>query len=210
MKKIIFLCLIFVNLAYSYTYNDVLLKAQASIFPKIMLLDKRVEDKLIDGKIIYTIVYNKVDYDTALEISKFINENYHGYFDKYIYKINLVEFSKLSKDTEASAIYALNSSEKIDKVANFAKEKGIITFSYDLNNLKKGLLFSLVIEKSTMLYLNKDNLSTLRVNFVDSLLQIVKFVDTNDIKSKMLFNNIGLVEIYAKITSIRYNNIIDN
>ena len=133
MKKIILLFFVFVNLAYGYNYDDVLLKAQASIFPKIMLLDKKLEDKLVDGKIIYTIVYDKNDYKTALEIQNFIDTRYKGRFDKYVYKINLVKFSDLSSETQASAIYALNSDKNIKKVAKFARKKGIVTFSYNID-----------------------------------------------------------------------------
>lgn len=177
MKKTVFLFFIFANLAYGYNYDDLLLKAQASIFPKILLLDKKLENKLVDGKIVYTIAYEKEDYNMALEINKFIDENYKGHFDKHMYKINLVEFSNLSSTTQSSVIYALNSDKNIKKVADFAREKGIIAFSYDIKNLKAGLLFSLMLEKSTILYINKNNLHIQKIDFVDSLLRMVKFID---------------------------------
>ena len=177
MRKVILLFFIFVNLAYGYNYDDLLLKAQASIFPKIMLLDKKIENKLIEGRIIYTIVYEKNDYNTALEITKFIDANYNGHFNGYAYKINLVEFSDLSSMTQASAIYILNSDKDIKKVADIARKKGIIAFSYDVKNLKDGLLFSLMLEKSTVLYMNKENLYIQKIDFVDSLLRMVKFID---------------------------------
>lgn len=164
-------------MAYGYSYNHILLKAQASIFPKILLLDKKLGEKLIDKKIIYTVAYEKDDYHTALEVAKLIKENYNERFDTYSYKINLVEFSDLSYDTKATVIYALNSDTYIQEVAKIAKQNGIITFAYDINNLKNGLLFSLMLEKSTVLYLNKDNLYVNKVEFVDSLLQMVRFID---------------------------------
>jgi len=179
MKKILFLYLTLLSFAFGYNYDELVLKAQASIFPKIILLDKKIEDKLIDGKIIYTIVYDKIDYDTALSIEKFINKNFKGQLDKYDYKINLVDFESFAHDTEASAIYVLNLKEHITKIANIARNKGIISFSYDINNLKKGLMFSLVIEKSTVLYLEKENLYSKKVDFVDALLQMVRFIEKN-------------------------------
>ncbi len=157
-----------------------MLKAQASIFPKILLLDRKIDDKLIDGKIVYTIVYDKSDYSTARHVGEFIDASNKGHFDKYMYKINLVEFSDLSSSTHASVIYALNSDRDIKKVADFAREKGIIAFSYDVKNLKAGLLFSLVLEKSTVLYMNKENLYIQKIDFVDSLLRIVKFIDKDN------------------------------
>ena len=180
MKKIILLLIVLVNFVYGMNYNELLLKTQASIFPKIILLDKKLNEKLVDEKIIYTIIYEKNDYNTAQEIRKFINTKYKGHFDKYVYEINLVEISNLSNKTKATAIYMLNSNKGIEKVANIAKEKGIIAFSYDINNLKQGLLFSLMLEKSTVLYINKENLYIQKVDFIDSLLQIVKFMKANN------------------------------
>jgi hypothetical protein len=165
-----------------------------------MLLDKKLKNKLIDGKIIYTIVYDKSDYLTALEISNFINTKYKGHLDKYTYEINLVDFSDFSQKTEASAIYVLNLGEYVKKVATIAKRKGIISFSYDINNLKKGLMFSLSIEKSTILYLERENLYMQNVDFVDSLLQMVRFIDSNTIDEKFILNNkLGSKQMYAKI-----------
>lgn len=49
-----------------------------------------------------------------------------------------------------------------------------------MDNLKNGFLFSLMLEKSTILYLNKENLYIKKVDFVDSLFQIVRFIDINN------------------------------
>ncbi len=177
MKKIIFLYITLFTLAYGYNYDDLVLKAQASIFPKIILLDKNLKDKLIDGKIVYAIVYDASDYATAVEIRDFIDIEYQGHWGNYAYEIKLIEFSALSNEVQASAIYVLNSYENIAKAAQISKNKGIVAFSYDVNNLKQGLSFSLMLEKSTVLYLNKNDLYTNRADFVDDLLRIVKFID---------------------------------
>ncbi|MFT5659665.1 MAG: hypothetical protein ACI9TV_000287 [Sulfurimonas sp.] len=190
MKKIILLHLALFNLAFAYNYDEVLLKAQASIFPKIMLLDKKLEYKLIDGKIVYTIIYDKSDYFTALDINNFINTKYKGYLDKYAYRINLVEISDFSQRTEASSIYVLHVGKYIKKIATIAKEKGVISFSYDINNLKNGLMFSLSIEKSIVLYLEKRNIPSQDVDFVDSLLQMVRFIDSKTFNEKIIFNDV--------------------
>ena len=194
MKKILFLYLTLVSMAFGFNYDDLVLKAQASIFPKIILLDKKIENKLIDGKIIYTIVYDKTDSLTALSIEKFINKNFQGHLDAYDYKINLVELESFSEKTEASAIYVLNLKDHVENIATLAREKGIISFSYDVNNLKKGLMFSLVIEKSTVLYLKKENLYSEKIDFVDALLQMVRFVDKD----------------YAYEENTQYNNMLDS
>lgn len=200
MKKILFLYLTLINLVFAYNYDDIVLKAQASIFPKILLLDKKIENKLVDNKIVYTIIYDKTDYLTALSIEKFIDKNFNGRLDKYDYKINLVDFRDFSSDTDASAIYVLNLSEKIEKIAEISAKKGIISFSYDINNLKKGLMFSLVIEKSTVLYLEKETLYTEKIEFVDALLQMVQFIEKDHVNRNNIYHNsINKKTFYASL-----------
>jgi len=175
--RILILLLMLTSLVFGYSYKSVLLDAQVSIFPRIILLDKKVQEKLIDDKIVFTIVYEERDYEAALSIVNKIDESYKGKFGEYKYVLNLVKFSDLTKDTKATAFYTLNSSKYIAKVVQVAKEKGIAAFAYDTNNLKHGLLFSLVLEKSTVLYLNKDSLQNNEIDFVNSLYLIVKFID---------------------------------
>ena len=178
MKKIFLFFFLFVCLLHGYTYDDLLLRAQSSIFPKIMILDKKIVNKVINGKIIYTIVYANDDYQKALDIKKYINRSFKGYIGTYAYKVNLIEFSKLSNAIQTSAFYVLKSSkENIYKVANIARKKGVLTFSYDINNLKNGLAFSLVIERSTLLYLNEKHIDITKIDFIDSLLQMIKFIE---------------------------------
>lgn len=163
--------------AFGYNYNNVLLNAQVSIFPRILLLDKAIEKKLVDGKIAFAIVYEDGDDDAAQDIAEKIDESYHGRFNGYEYVVNLVKFNDLSNETNATAFYTLNSPNNIAKVSKIAQEKGIVSFAYNTDNLKEGLLFSLMFEKSTVLYLNKESLLANKIDFVDSLYQIVTFMD---------------------------------
>ena len=175
MKRLLFLFLICGNIAFGYTYNDLLLKAQTAIFPKLLLLDKQLNDKLVNGKIVYTIVYRENDYNKALEVRDLVDAYYKKNLDQYGFEITLVEYSDVSDNMNATAVYALNSDEGIDKLAKLATSKGIITFAYDIAALKDGMLFSMVVEKTTVIYLNKKILQRYNVDFVDSLYQIVRF-----------------------------------
>ena len=182
MIRLFFFFIVFVQSLFGYNYDDLLLKADSSIFPKVMLMDKKIKDKLIDHKIIYTIVYDRRDYGTAIQVKKYIENTFKNNIDGYPYTVDLVTFSHLSFNTKASAFYVLKSSiDNIKKVANIARKKGIISFSYYVNNLKYGLLFSLIIEKRTLLYLNKEELHTNNIDFVAFLLQTVKFIDKKNI-----------------------------
>ncbi len=178
MKIFIFITLLLTNIAYGYSYNELLLKAQSAIFPKILLLDKKLGEKLVDGKIVYLIVYEQSDHDTALNVRRQIQQQFDHKLEQYTFEVKLVKYKDISDDLQATAIYALNSQEHLKSLANIAISKGIVTFSYDIANLENGLLLSLMVEKFTILYLNKNMLQNYQVDFVDSLYQIVRF--TND------------------------------
>lgn len=177
MKKLLLISFILTTSLFGYSYNDLLIKAQSSIFPKILLLDKKLDDKLVDGKIVYTIVCEDNDYHTAEKLRDTMNERYQNRLGDYSFEVNIVPFSKLTAETRTTAVYALNSDTGIDKVTRLAKTSGCMTFAYDIVNLQHGVLLSLMVEKSTVLYLNKKGLQSHNVDFVESLYQIVRFAN---------------------------------
>ncbi len=174
MKKFLLISLLLTSTLFGYTYNDLLIQAQSSIFPKILLLDKKLDEKLVDGKIVYTIVCEENDYRMAEKLRDMMNDAYRNRLGSYDFEVNILLFSNLDADTRTSAIYVLNSDTGVDKVTQLAKSLGFMTFAYDIVNLQHGVLLSLMVEKSTVLYLNKQGLQTHNVDFVNSLYQIVR------------------------------------
>ena len=177
MKKLVLLFFILTASLYGYTYNETLLKAQAAVFPKILLLDKKINNKLINNKIVLIIAYEESDNITATNLQNILLKRYKNTLSNYTFETKTVEFSKISKDTQATAIYALNSQRYIKGLSEISASNGIITFTYDINNLKSGIMFSLVLEKNTALYINKENFKTNKIDFVNSLYEIVKFIN---------------------------------
>jgi hypothetical protein len=177
MKRIVLLFLIFQGIASAYSYNILLFKAQASIFPKILLLDKKLDEKLIDGKIVFTVVYEEHDRFSASEFCEMITSHYGKELGKYPLEIKMVEYSDASAALQSTALYLLDSEKRMEGLASAAMAKGIISFVYNAAYLQKGFLFSLVIEKSTVICLNKVALQHTDVDFVDALYQIVRFTD---------------------------------
>jgi hypothetical protein len=177
MKKAVLFFLIFQGIASAYSYNALLLQAQASIFPKILLLDKKLDEKLINGKIVFTVVYEENDRFSASEVRELIASHYGKELEKYPLEIKMVEYSDASAALQSTAVYLLNSERNMKGLASAAMAKGIISFVYDYADLQKGFLFSLVIEKSTIICLNKEVLQHTDVDFVDALYQIVRFTN---------------------------------
>jgi len=178
MIRVLFFSLLLFESLFGYSYDDLLLRAQSAIYPKIVVLDKKVSSKLVDDKILFTVVYCKEDHESALFVKQYIQNKYKDGVGKYPISVDLVEFSQLSKETGASALYVLYGSKNdIKKAAEIARQKRVISFSYNLENLKYGLLFAAVIEKTTTLYLNKEYKNIKSIELADFLLQSVKFID---------------------------------
>ncbi|DAB27283.1 MAG TPA: hypothetical protein CFH78_08780, partial [Sulfurimonas sp. UBA10385] len=59
MKKFILLFFTLTVTIYGYTYNEMLIKAQIAVFPKILLLDKKINNKLVDNKIVFIIAHEE-------------------------------------------------------------------------------------------------------------------------------------------------------
>jgi len=57
MKILLIILLMSLSL-YSYEYDELLLRAQASMFPKIILLDQEINLKTIDNTVLISIIYN--------------------------------------------------------------------------------------------------------------------------------------------------------
>jgi hypothetical protein len=177
MKRIVLLFLIFQGVASAYSYNVLLLKAQAAIFPKIVLLDKKLNEKLINGKIVFTILYEENDLFAASEVRELMIENYGKMLENHPFEIKMIEYSNVSAQLQSTAVFLLNSERDMRQLASRDMAKEVITFVYDIADLKKGFLFSMVIEKSTVIYLNKEVLQHTDVDFVDALYQIVRITN---------------------------------
>lgn len=177
MLKLILIFFILTATTFGYSYNETLINAQAAVFPKILLLDKKLDKKLVQNKIVFIIAYEEADSVTATNLQTLLVNRYKNSLSNYIFDVRTVEFSKISKDIEATAIYALNSQTNIQNLSKICASKGIITFAYDINNLKDGLMFSLMLEKNTALYINKENFKNSMIDFVSSLYEIVKFIN---------------------------------
>lgn len=174
MRILLFLAL-FYAAAFGYNYNDLLIKVQSEIFPKVLLLDKKLDEKLVNGKVVYAVLYDKLDTKIAQTVHDEVKRKHDSRLGDYDFEIQLVRFDEITDDFDATAVYALNMGENTKKVVDMAISRGMMTFSYDINNLDDGMLLSMMIEKFTVLYVNKNHLKHYPVDFVDSLYQIAVF-----------------------------------
>jgi len=164
---------------FGFNYNPLLLKAQASIFPKLFMLVKEPEKLLIQKDVVFAIIHESEDFESAWQLKNMIEEQYDGRLEGYPFRIDLIEYEKLDDTLQVSAVIALHSEVFIQKLAQLVIKKKIISFVGDVAHLKEGFLFSLNLERSTVIYMNKPMLPRYGVEFSDTLYHVVRFFDEN-------------------------------
>lgn len=172
MKK--FLILLILNITL-FAYDKLVVATQASIYPKIILLDTKFQDKLIDGRVVITIVYQSGNEDEAIDYREFIKAKFGNDIKGRELVVEVVSYAKFNDSIKSTALILLNKdTDKCNKIVDYAIKHNIILFSYDYSLFKHGALFFATIEDKTNIYLNKEKLKNYKINFRDVLYQITK------------------------------------
>lgn len=165
---------------FGYEYDELTLKAQATVFPKLLLLDQDVSKKLVDNHILFSIVYQEGERREAQKVKGFIEQQFHNTLGSYKFKVIVESYEDIQEDIQATAYFILNSVDsQMQKVAQIGIDHHLIVYTYDKNNFQNSVLISLAIKDSTIIYLNKKMLKSYKINFVDALYQIVKLENGN-------------------------------
>ncbi len=175
MIKILFLLTFLQILLFGYEYDELTLKAQATVFPKLLLLDQDVSKKLVDDQIQFSIVYQEGERREAQKVKAFIEKQFGKTLGAYKLNVIIESYEKVQKGEKSTAYYILNSrDDQMQKVAQIGMDHNLIVYTYDKQNFQNSILISLAIKDSTIIYLNKEMLKSYKINFVDALYQIVK------------------------------------
>lgn len=137
-------------------YDSTLLKAHAKLLPKIMLLDKSLDKKLVNGKVKIVVIAESKDMQAASQFRNELFEAYQGKLMQMPIEIEIVDINALDFSKPASAFYILSlGDEKMLKVIKLAKKEGVISFAYNLDALSEGALISVRLEVKTVIYFNR-------------------------------------------------------
>lgn len=173
MKALILFLLI--TSLYGIDYDNLLLRAQSSMYPKILLLDKNIGEKLTDSAIQLSVVYEDEEVDIANAIKNLIEEKYNGKVGKYQLNIKLLHVNNFSEVDTSSAYYFLDlSNNKKESIIAHAVLNNRICFSYDYKDFDKNTLISLFLKEKTYIYLNKSVLSDYNIKFIPIFYNIAK------------------------------------
>ena len=173
MIKRVFSFLFLVSLQlFASQYNSTVLELEAKLYPKIILMNQDIDKNSQQLKIY--IISEKIDFNRAQELQRAI---YSFYPDTIMGKkiiIKIKEFQEVYKKPDA-LIVLYHPQEELQKIAQWANNKKIISLAYDPSYMDKGILASLYIGKSTKPYLNKKMIKKYNFIFNPYLLELSKF-----------------------------------
>ena len=164
--------------AHAFDYDPLLMRAQASIFPKIILLDKDIDSKLENNQIIIEILHAEADKNIALNIKSLIEDQYKNNLGKKPLIIRLNEFESFNPEAPATAYFILKGSSNIHiKITSHAASMKRLVFSYDYKDFESNTLISILMKEKTYIYLNKSAIHDYDIKFLPLFYKIVKVIE---------------------------------
>ena len=172
--RLFLLLFITVNLM-AFSIDPLLLKAQASIFPKILLLDKDINTKLIDNTLLLNIIHTDNEAKSAQQLKSMIENEYKSNLGELGFTIRLTNIKQFNQKDVASAYYMFDaSSREMQKVITYASKVHRICFGYNYKDFDSNILLSLFVKEKTYIYLNKAALINYDIKFIPIFYKIVK------------------------------------
>jgi len=158
--------------------DPLLLKAQASIFPKIMLLDNDISIKTTDKKLVFSIIHTDSERKIAQKLKELIDNEYANKLGELNLETRLSNIKDFDGKEDAAAYYIFDaSSAKMKDVVSHAELTHRICFGYNYKDFDKNVLVSLFLKEKTYIYLNKSALQEYQIKFTPIFYRIAKVVE---------------------------------
>lgn len=159
------------------TYDPLLLRAQASIFPKIILLDQDLNKKSPNEEIVISIVSTSLDLRAAQQLQKLIKDKYGNSLGDKRLAVDVTTFEHFNQISLATAYIILQGSEPlIEKIVSHASSHERIVFSYSYSDFVYKSLISLHVKEKTYVYLNKSAIKLYGIKFLPVFYKITKII----------------------------------
>lgn len=172
--RLFVLFLFSVNLIFAST-DILLLKAQATIFPKIIMLDKDIQWKCNDNKLVLAIVHTKQESDDAEKLRSMIDAQYKNKLGAFSFEVRLIDIDQFNVNEEVSAYYIFDASlPSMKNVISHAIDKKCICFGYSYKDFSNNILISLFVKEKTYIYLNRSALHEYKIKFIPIFYKISK------------------------------------
>lgn len=143
-----------------------------------MALDTQALSHNPSGKATLAIVYDDNRKINAKKIADEINNNHNGHIGILPFVAIPVSVDELVIRRDIAFAYLIDMSKSsVNRVASWGTSSSVPTFAYNAQNLDLGILGTIVIERSTVIYINKNVLKAGKFRFNDSLFQIARLVE---------------------------------
>ena len=164
--------------AHAANVDPLLMRAQAAIFPKIVLLDKDLSEKTTANAVLIKIVHDAADRRDALEMRRLIELEYHSNLGGNPLRVDTVSFSEFDGEEVATAYILMSGPASAhQKVIQHASGNRRVVFSYDHKDMKHNALVSLLMKEKTYIYLNKGAMPQYDIRFLPLFYKIVKVLE---------------------------------
>jgi len=153
--------------------DSLLLKAEATIFPKIILLDQDIKDKAYNNRLTLDIIYTADERDGAEELKSMIDTEHKHQLGEFVFETRLVNSEQFEKRADVSAYYVFDAStETVKTIIAHAAQTRRICFGYYYKD--RETLVSMHVKEKTYIYLNKAALREYRVSFLPIFYKLAK------------------------------------
>jgi len=156
--------------------KDDLMRIHATLIPKIMMMDYDFEKRLVDDKISIAIVYETVQQkNDALALKRYIDAKYPNGFQNHEIDLEFISFKNIHLADKHSLYYILPSSgEDIKNILNTTNRQEALSFSYNNEDLKYGVMLSVKITNKVKPVINVDALKETNVTVRPVLLKVAE------------------------------------
>ncbi len=170
--------LIFITFFSIHAEDTLLLNTHIKMVPKIMALDTRLATKISANKPILGIIYEGNRKNIAHTIANEITQQHNGKVANITFSTIVLSVDELPSRRDISFVYLTQmSTSSARKIALWGIDNNIPTFSYNASDLEEGVLGSIAIERSTIIYINKTTLKKGKFRFNDTLFQIARLIE---------------------------------
>lgn len=170
--------LLLLALSIAKAEDPLLLNAHIRMIPKIMFLDAQVSSRNADDKVVLGVIYTGNRKSSAKKIAEDINSYHNSKIGSFAFMATAISVDELLTRSDIAFAYLIEMDDaSIKRVASWGISHSIPTFSYDPNALDLGILGSISIERTMVIYLNKRVLKAAKFHFHSSLFQIAKLVE---------------------------------
>lgn len=168
--------LIFLSL-FVHAEDSVLINAHIRMVPKIMTLNT-VPSANSSTKSILGVIYEGNHRSQAQAVAEKMNKYHNGKISTISFNAVPISVDELPTQRNISFAYLTQmSTAATTKVGEWGVANSIPTFSYDVSALEHGVLGSIAIERTTVIYINKNVLKNGKFHFNDTLFQIARLIE---------------------------------